>query len=252
MNRLSQATPHVDNQPNGAFLRLAATDPPPSYEQVLRNIFRWQTFGLYRTDLSGNPLHPFARSAATTAGQRCVGCIDARQRKALASAFGRAMEAGMQWSQQLSLCAADGSVHVVHAVIAPLLDENGAVVGYQGCHTDITAQAEAQRETASSEDRLRLAVEAAELGIWDYDVAGNALYASPFCYEMLGYRGGQAQTRLGEWLNILHPEYLESARRMHTRLGMPLYDVEQLLIQANRENANVPTGTRAPTTLIAP
>ncbi|MHB8766208.1 MAG: anaerobic ribonucleoside-triphosphate reductase [Deferrisomatales bacterium] len=38
---------------------------------------------------------------------------------------------------------------------------------------------------------------------------------------------------------------LEGARRMHTRLGMPLYDVEQLLVQPNRENANVPHGPEA-------
>lgn len=37
----------------------------------------------------------------------------------------------------------------------------------------------------------------------------------------------------------------ESARRMHTRLGMPLYDVEELLVQPNRENANVPHGPEA-------
>ncbi len=38
---------------------------------------------------------------------------------------------------------------------------------------------------------------------------------------------------------------LESARRMHTRLGMPLYDVEELLVQPNKENANVPHGPEA-------
>jgi len=38
---------------------------------------------------------------------------------------------------------------------------------------------------------------------------------------------------------------LEEARRMHTRLGVPLYDVEQLLIQHNKENANVPHGPEA-------
>ncbi len=38
---------------------------------------------------------------------------------------------------------------------------------------------------------------------------------------------------------------LESARRMHTRLGMPLFDVEQLLVQPNKENANVPHGPEA-------
>ncbi|GAB4256424.1 MAG: anaerobic ribonucleoside-triphosphate reductase [Deferrisomatales bacterium] len=37
----------------------------------------------------------------------------------------------------------------------------------------------------------------------------------------------------------------ESARRMHTRLGMPLFDVEELLVQPNRENANVPHGPEA-------
>ena len=38
---------------------------------------------------------------------------------------------------------------------------------------------------------------------------------------------------------------LEAARRMHTRLGMPLFDVEELLVQPNRENANVPHGPEA-------
>jgi ribonucleoside-triphosphate reductase len=38
---------------------------------------------------------------------------------------------------------------------------------------------------------------------------------------------------------------LESARRMHTRLGMPLFDVEQLITRPNLENANVPHGPEA-------
>jgi len=38
---------------------------------------------------------------------------------------------------------------------------------------------------------------------------------------------------------------LEQARRMHTRLGMPLYDVDQLILHPNRENANVPHGPEA-------
>ncbi len=38
---------------------------------------------------------------------------------------------------------------------------------------------------------------------------------------------------------------LEKARRMHTRLGMPLYDVDQLILHPNHENANVPHGPEA-------
>ena len=38
---------------------------------------------------------------------------------------------------------------------------------------------------------------------------------------------------------------LEEARRQHTRLGMPLYDVDQLIVHPNKENANVPHGPEA-------
>ena len=38
---------------------------------------------------------------------------------------------------------------------------------------------------------------------------------------------------------------LEKARRMHTRLGVPLYDVDQFILHPNKENANVPHGPEA-------
>ncbi|HBE44525.1 MAG TPA: anaerobic ribonucleoside-triphosphate reductase [Deltaproteobacteria bacterium] len=38
---------------------------------------------------------------------------------------------------------------------------------------------------------------------------------------------------------------LEGARRMHTRLGMPIYDVDNLILHPNKENANVPHGPEA-------
>ena len=38
---------------------------------------------------------------------------------------------------------------------------------------------------------------------------------------------------------------LEGARKMHSRLGMPLYDVDQLVFHPNKENANVPHSPEA-------
>ncbi len=49
-----------------------------------------------------------------------------------------------------------------------------------------------------------------------------------------------------EMVNAKLLEYgLEQARRMHTRLGVPLYDVDQMLVHPNKENANVPHGPEA-------
>jgi len=38
---------------------------------------------------------------------------------------------------------------------------------------------------------------------------------------------------------------LEHHRRMHTRIGVPFYDVDQLILHPNKENANVPHGPEA-------
>jgi anaerobic ribonucleoside-triphosphate reductase len=38
---------------------------------------------------------------------------------------------------------------------------------------------------------------------------------------------------------------MEQARRMHTRLGVPLFDVDQMILRPNKENANVPHGPEA-------
>jgi len=44
---------------------------------------------------------------------------------------------------------------------------------------------------------------------------------------------------------------LEQARSMHTRLGFPLYDVSQILLHRNRENANLPHGPEASNLILA-
>jgi len=49
-----------------------------------------------------------------------------------------------------------------------------------------------------------------------------------------------------ELTNAKLVEYgLERIRRQHTRLGVPLYDVKNMIFNANKENANVPHGPEA-------
>ncbi|MDI9569150.1 MAG: anaerobic ribonucleoside-triphosphate reductase [Pseudomonadota bacterium] len=44
---------------------------------------------------------------------------------------------------------------------------------------------------------------------------------------------------------------LEKARRMHARLGFPLYDVDQLILHRNREDANLPHGPEGTNLVLA-
>ena len=44
---------------------------------------------------------------------------------------------------------------------------------------------------------------------------------------------------------------MEKARRLHARLGFPLYDVEQLMLHPNKENANIPHGPEGTNLILA-
>ncbi|MBC7917394.1 MAG: PAS domain S-box protein [Rhodoferax sp.] len=70
-------------------------------------------------------------------------------------------------------------------------------------------QAQAQAEQAAN--RLQLATDAAAVGIWDWDIAGNdQWYASSTYYTMLGYKPEEGLANRQQWVERLHPDDRES------------------------------------------
>ncbi|HTY02323.1 MAG TPA: PAS domain S-box protein [Rhodocyclaceae bacterium] len=59
-----------------------------------------------------------------------------------------------------------------------------------------------------SEQRLRLALEAAREGLWDWDLEHRRAYFSPSYYTMLGYRSGDFSSDFESWQSLVHPEDL--------------------------------------------
>ena len=57
-----------------------------------------------------------------------------------------------------------------------------------------------------SEARVRLAVHASHIGLWDWDIAGNHLYYSPEWKSQLGYGEDEIANTYEEWRDRLHPE----------------------------------------------
>jgi PAS domain-containing protein len=56
---------------------------------------------------------------------------------------------------------------------------------------DITARKQAEERLLINEHRLRLAMEAAGTGMWEWDVTSNAVAWSPECYAIHGVREGE-------------------------------------------------------------
>jgi two-component system cell cycle sensor histidine kinase PleC len=70
----------------------------------------------------------------------------------------------------------------------------------------------AQRALAESEERFRLAVEAARCGIWEWDLAAGELYMSDITGAMLGWGGGGVAPT-GQVLERVAPEHRDRVRQ---------------------------------------
>ncbi len=66
----------------------------------------------------------------------------------------------------------------------------------------------AQQAVKESEERLALAMEASNEGVWDWNMATNEVFRSPSFFSMLGYEATDFSGRFGEWQNLVHPEDL--------------------------------------------
>lgn len=99
----------------------------------------------------------------------------------------------------------DGSYRWMRARAAARRDERGNIVRWYGTLEDIHARKLVQRELADSEERFRLAVQAARLGIWDFDaISGTRTWSHEF-RSMLGIAETEPATNELA-LQLVHPE----------------------------------------------
>ncbi|MDP9013486.1 MAG: PAS domain S-box protein [Pseudomonadota bacterium] len=98
----------------------------------------------------------------------------------------------------------DGEWRILDASGTPRFVD-GEFVGYIGSCLDVTEQALAVRALSDSEEQLRLATEAAEVGLWDVDMVTDTLYWPPRVKAMFGISAA-VPVSLADFYSGLHPE----------------------------------------------
>ena len=124
---------------------------------------------------------------------------------------------------------ADGVYRWTIDAAAARFAEDGEYLGYVGSVIDIEERREAEDRLALSEEQLRLAIESAEIGLWDVDVATDTMFWPPRVKAMFGI-SPDVPVSLDDFYGGVHPDDLppvaeafEAARDPRRRA---LYEVE--------------------------
>src|SRR6185437_2260139 len=105
----------------------------------------------------------------------------------------------------------------------------------RGLRIDIAERKRAEQALRESEQRLRVAIQAAQLGIWQVDLKYNVVEIGPFTSEMLGMSSDITEISLADWKDRIHPEDREMAVLDLERCGPgnPEYESEYRVVHVD-------------------
>ncbi len=100
---------------------------------------------------------------------------------------------------------------------SPIFDEKKKFKGALGMLTDVTQRKETEEKLRKKEELLRITLEAGNIGIWEWDVEKDLIYATPAYYTMLGYEPKESPTKKDEWLDRVHPQDRDYVNNQFTK-----------------------------------
>lgn len=125
----------------------------------------------------------------------------------------------------------DGSIFWVRTSKVQLRNEAQEIIGILGLYEDITARKKVEDSLLESDKRLRLALDAASMGVWEYDFTTRKLYWSP---EICKYFQVQNVESFQDLLrSSVHPEDLpiyQEAMRRAIKEHVPYFAVYRLIV----------------------
>ncbi|CAN7186990.1 PAS domain-containing protein [Pseudoxanthomonas sp. LjRoot168] len=136
---------------------------------------------------------------------------------------------GDAWTDEYRFRRADGGYADILDRGTVLRGSAGEPVRMIGAMLDLSARKAAQAALAESEERLRLATEASDIGFWDVDLVNDLLIWPPRTKAMFGI-SPHVPCSLEDFYAGLHPEDLERTSVAFAAAADPaqraLYDVE--------------------------
>ncbi|MGE0277286.1 MAG: PAS domain S-box protein [Nitrospiraceae bacterium] len=97
-------------------------------------------------------------------------------------------------------------LHAYISVKVPLVDHQGRVYASCGISTDITERKRAEEQLRMSEERLRMALSASHVGIWDWDIRTGRMYWSAGVEALCGLATGSFAGTYAAYMELVYLE----------------------------------------------
>ncbi len=137
---------------------------------------------------------------------KLLACYHPDDRMVLDQALRDTVAGGLGYDLALRLLTEENEVRWTQATGKAIRDEQGNVVRLVGTTRDITEQRHMQEARRVSEERLQLALDSTEDGIWDWHIPTGRLNVSERWFTMLRADPGSFTGEITAWQRYCHPD----------------------------------------------
>jgi PAS domain S-box-containing protein len=195
-------------------------------EQKYLSLVRSLPVGVFRTDVDGHCLYVNDRwcqiaglGVEAAAGFGWIASLHPDDCQLVVDEWYASTEAERPFSLEYRFVNAEGKITWVYGQATAERNAEGKIIGYVGSITDISdrKRLEAERQETEAilqenEERWRLALAAANQGLYDLNVqTGEAIVNDEYA-TMLGYEPTEFRETNEDWVERLHPNDLERVR----------------------------------------
>jgi PAS domain S-box-containing protein len=175
-------------------------------------IWSWNPEGIV-TSWNAEAERLFGYAAAEIIGNSLLMLVPPDRMERAHGAIGKLLSGEFFGQYETVRVRKDGTRIEVELTVSPIYDRSGAIAGAASVCRDITERKEV-------EARLRLALEAAQLGIWDWNLLTNEMIYSPRAKEIYGFDADKPVT-FAQVREATHPDDLPVTAELSRRARDP-------------------------------